>query len=73
MNQTLFQRLVVLFIIMMYRTLNPKLVAFQKIVKAASAHFGKGGPLILNRIKKRRFFILSRNSRSRITQFFPSS
>ena len=44
MNQALFQRLVVLFVIMMYRSLNPKLVAFQKIVKAASAHLGKGGP-----------------------------
>jgi hypothetical protein len=44
MNQALFQRLVVLFVIMMYRSLHPKLVAFQKIVKAASAHLGKGGP-----------------------------
>jgi len=44
MNQALFQRLVVLFVIMMYRSLNPKLVAFQKIVKATAAHLGKGGP-----------------------------
>ena len=44
MNQALFQRLVVLFVIMMYRSLNPKLVAFQKIVKAAAGHLGKGGP-----------------------------
>ena len=44
MNQALFQRLVVLFVIMMYRSLHPKLVAFQKIVKAAAGHLGKGGP-----------------------------
>ena len=32
MNQALFQRLVVLFVITMYRSLHPKLVAFQKML-----------------------------------------